>query len=118
MDEAVQRDILALGILRADGCERTRKVIRRLKRKFPADDDDDDDDIDDTGLPTVISWGLDEQGRTVKVTYRHGVEYSLSMDEMLKTEILHFLEQFCDLAPSNDARSRVVMIFKYRLQQR
>ena len=52
MDEAVQRDILALGIPRADDCERTRKVIRRLNRKFPADDDDD---IDDIPLPTVSS---------------------------------------------------------------
>ncbi|KAJ0742584.1 hypothetical protein HanPI659440_Chr10g0365831 [Helianthus annuus] len=40
------------------------------------------------------------------------------MKEMLKTERLHLLEQLYDLAPSNDARSRVVIIFKYRLQQR
>ncbi|MFS7939611.1 hypothetical protein Hanom_Chr05g00453841 [Helianthus anomalus] len=40
------------------------------------------------------------------------------MEEVLKTERLHILEQLCDLAPSNDARSRVVMIFKYRLQKR
>ncbi|KAJ0508897.1 hypothetical protein HanIR_Chr11g0522521 [Helianthus annuus] len=40
------------------------------------------------------------------------------MDEMLNTDILHLLEQLCDLAPSNDAISRVVMIFKYIMQQR
>ncbi|KAJ0493034.1 hypothetical protein HanIR_Chr12g0581511 [Helianthus annuus] len=113
MDESVQRDILALGVPMADDCERTQKVIRRMKRKFPADDF-----IDHTGLLTVIKWGLDEQARTVKMTYRHGVKYSLPMDDMLKTERLHLLEQLCDLAPSNDTRSRVVMIFKYRLQQR
>ncbi|XP_022032371.1 uncharacterized protein LOC110933458 [Helianthus annuus] len=40
------------------------------------------------------------------------------MEEMLKTERLHLLEQICDLAPSNGAKSRVAMIFKYRLRQR
>ncbi|MFS7963260.1 hypothetical protein Hanom_Chr08g00735981 [Helianthus anomalus] len=40
------------------------------------------------------------------------------MEEMLKTERLHLLEQLCDLTHSNDARSSVVMIFKYRLQKR
>ena len=40
------------------------------------------------------------------------------MDEVLNTDRLHFLEQLCDLAPSNDAKSRVAMIFKNRLQQR
>ncbi|MFS7911148.1 hypothetical protein Hanom_Chr02g00114611 [Helianthus anomalus] len=40
------------------------------------------------------------------------------MDKMLKTERLHLLEQLCNLAPSNDVRSRVVMIFNKRLQQR
>ncbi|MFS7916312.1 hypothetical protein Hanom_Chr02g00175661 [Helianthus anomalus] len=39
------------------------------------------------------------------------------MDELLKTERLYLLEKLCDLQPSNDARSKVVMIFKYRLQQ-
>ncbi|MFS7921549.1 hypothetical protein Hanom_Chr03g00238091 [Helianthus anomalus] len=58
MDEVVQRGILALGVPRANYCERIQTVIRRLKRKFLADDDDDDDD--DTYLPTVTSWSLDE----------------------------------------------------------
>ncbi|MFS7961497.1 hypothetical protein Hanom_Chr08g00715751 [Helianthus anomalus] len=40
------------------------------------------------------------------------------MEEMLKTDRLHLLEQLGDLSPSNDARYRLVMIFKYRLQQR
>ncbi|MFS7963259.1 hypothetical protein Hanom_Chr08g00735971 [Helianthus anomalus] len=57
MDEQVQRDILVLGIPMANDCERTRKVIRRLERKFPAEDDND---IDDTPLPTVCSLSLDE----------------------------------------------------------
>ncbi|MFS7947417.1 hypothetical protein Hanom_Chr06g00548041 [Helianthus anomalus] len=114
MDESVQRDILALWVPMADDFETTQKEIRRFKRKFLAYDDD----IDKTGLPTASRWGLDEQARTVNVTYRHGVEYSLPMDEMLKTERLHLVERLCDLALSNDARSRVVMIFKYRLQKR
>ncbi|MFS7927519.1 hypothetical protein Hanom_Chr04g00310101 [Helianthus anomalus] len=67
----------------ANDCERTRKVIRRLERKFLAEDDDD---IDDTPLPTVSSWRFDEKKGTVKVSYQHGFEYSLPMDEMLKTE--------------------------------
>ncbi|MFS7941953.1 hypothetical protein Hanom_Chr06g00482381 [Helianthus anomalus] len=41
MDEAVPRDILALGVPRVNECERTQTVIRRLKRRFPTDDDDD-----------------------------------------------------------------------------
>ncbi|MFS7986653.1 hypothetical protein Hanom_Chr11g01012851 [Helianthus anomalus] len=65
MDEAVQRDILALGVPMANQCERSQTIIRRLKRRFPADDDDDDDVFD---LPTVTGWSLDEQSRMVKVT--------------------------------------------------
>ena len=57
MNEGVQKDILALGVPMANDCERTRTVIKRLKRKFPAEDDDEnDDDIDDTPLPTLSSW--------------------------------------------------------------
>ncbi|MFS7939780.1 hypothetical protein Hanom_Chr05g00455981 [Helianthus anomalus] len=111
MDETVQRGILAVGVPTANNCERIQTVIRRLERKFLADDDDDD-----TDLQTVTSWSLVEQSRTVKVTYQHGVDYSLTMDEVLNTDRLH-LEQLCDLAPSNDATSRVVMIFKYRMRE-
>ncbi|MFS7999379.1 hypothetical protein Hanom_Chr12g01165391 [Helianthus anomalus] len=39
------------------------------------------------------------------------------MDEVLNTDKLHLLEQLCDLAPSNDATSRIVMIFKYRIRE-
>ncbi|MFS8025552.1 hypothetical protein Hanom_Chr16g01476401 [Helianthus anomalus] len=42
MDEAIQRDILALGVPTANNCERTKTIIRILKRRFPADNDDDD----------------------------------------------------------------------------
>ncbi|KAF5810574.1 hypothetical protein HanXRQr2_Chr04g0171161 [Helianthus annuus] len=121
MSEGVQKDILDLGVPRANDCERIRTVIRRLERKFQAeddDDDDDDDDIDNTPLPTVSSWVVHEEAGTVEVTYQHGVKYSLSMEEMLNTERLYLLEQLCDLALSNDARSMVAMIFKYRLRQR
>ncbi|MFS7971506.1 hypothetical protein Hanom_Chr09g00833671 [Helianthus anomalus] len=97
MDDGVQRDILALGIPMAT---------------------DYDDDNEDSPLPTVSSWSLDGKKGTVKVSYQHGFEYSLPMEEMLKTERLHLLEQLRDLAHSNDARSRVVMIFKYMLQKR
>ncbi|MFS8003536.1 hypothetical protein Hanom_Chr13g01215121 [Helianthus anomalus] len=91
-------------------------IIRKLKRKFPADDDDDE--VDDTDLPKVTSWSLDEQSRTVNVSYQHGVDYLLTMDEMLNTDRVQLLEQLCDLAHSNDASSNVVMIYKYRMQQR
>ncbi|MFS7953673.1 hypothetical protein Hanom_Chr07g00621391 [Helianthus anomalus] len=54
----------------------------------------------------------------VKVSYQHGVDCSLKMDEMLNTDRLQLLEQLCNLAPSNDSRSSVLIIFKYRMQQR
>ena len=37
MNEKVQKDILALGVPMDNDCERTRTVIKRLKRKFPAE---------------------------------------------------------------------------------
>ncbi|MFS7952012.1 hypothetical protein Hanom_Chr07g00601961 [Helianthus anomalus] len=87
MDESVQRDILALGVPVAYDCERNRTVIRRLERKFP----EDDDDVDDSDLPKVTSWVLDEQSRTVRVSFQHGENYSLTMDEVLNTDRLHLI---------------------------
>ena len=60
MNENIQKDILALGVPRDNDCKRTRTVIKRLERKFPAEDDEDDDDIEDTQIPKLSSWVLHE----------------------------------------------------------
>ncbi|MFS8003291.1 hypothetical protein Hanom_Chr13g01212291 [Helianthus anomalus] len=113
MDVAVKKDILALWVPMAKHCERAKTIIRRLKRRFTADDDDVVFD-----LPTVTGWSLDEQSRMVKVTYHNREEDSLTMDEVLNIDRLHLLEQLCDLAPSHVATSRIVIILKYRMQDR
>ncbi|MFS7888208.1 hypothetical protein Hanom_Chr00s000001g01592251 [Helianthus anomalus] len=80
MDEEVQRDILALCIpTLANQCERTKTLIRSLKRKFQEDDDD-------LELPT--SWSLK---RMMRVTYSNGDEDSFTMDEVLNTENVRLL---------------------------
>ncbi|MFS8002113.1 hypothetical protein Hanom_Chr13g01198291 [Helianthus anomalus] len=108
-------DILALGVPMANECERTQTIIRRLKRRFPADDNDDDDVF---YLPTVTGSSLDEQSRMMKVTYQNGDDDSLTMDEVLNTDRLHLLEQLYDLAHSHAATSKIVIIFKYMIRDR
>ena len=115
MNEKVQKDILALGVPMDNDCERTRTVIKRLERKFPVEDDDD---IEDTEIPKLSSWVLHEEEGTLELTYKNGVQYSRPMEEMLKTGLLSISEQLCDLAPSNDPKSKDTMIIKNRLQQR
>ncbi|MFS7900354.1 hypothetical protein Hanom_Chr00s108461g01806681 [Helianthus anomalus] len=51
----------------------------------------------------------------VKVTYQNGEDYSLTIDKVLNTDKLYLLEQLCDFAHSNDATSRIVVIFKERM---
>ncbi|MFS7961337.1 hypothetical protein Hanom_Chr08g00713771 [Helianthus anomalus] len=80
MNENIQKDILALGVPRDNDYERTRTVIRRLERKFPAEDNDDDDDIEDTQIPKLRSWVLHEEEGTLEVTYESGVQYSRPME--------------------------------------
>ncbi|MFS7937615.1 hypothetical protein Hanom_Chr05g00429701 [Helianthus anomalus] len=65
MDEAVQRDILALGVPNANQFERIETIIRRLKRRFQADNDDGYEQ------PTIIvtGWSLNEQLRMVTIAY-------------------------------------------------
>ena len=115
MNENAQKDILALGVPMANDCERTKTVIKRLKRKFPAEDDDD---IKDTHIPKLSSWVLHEEEGTLEVTYKNGVQYSRPMKEMLKTGLLSIIEQLWDLTPSNDPKSKDAVILKNRLQQR
>ncbi|MFS7963449.1 hypothetical protein Hanom_Chr08g00738211 [Helianthus anomalus] len=113
MDEEVQRDILAMGVPMANQCERTETVIRRLKRKFPGDDDDDDDDFE---LP--IDWSLNEKFRMVRVTYSNGDEDSFTMDEVLNTENIRFLQQLLNLTPPPIITTRIVIMFKSRMSFR
>ncbi|MFS7978196.1 hypothetical protein Hanom_Chr10g00912721 [Helianthus anomalus] len=40
------------------------------------------------------------------------------MDKVLNTDKLHLLEQLCDLEPSKDTTSRIMIIFKYRMRDR
>ena len=118
MNENIQKDILALGVPRDNDCERTRTIIKRLERKFPAENDEDDDDIEDTHIPKLSNWVLHEEEGTLEVTYKNGVQYSRPMEEMLKTGLISIIEQLCDLAHSNDPKSKDAVIFKNRLQQR
>ncbi|MFS7942989.1 hypothetical protein Hanom_Chr06g00494981 [Helianthus anomalus] len=69
-------------------------------------------------LPTVIGWSLDEQSRTMKMTYQNEEEDSLTMDEVLNTHRLRLLEQLCDLAPSHVVTPRIMIMFKSRMRVR
>ncbi|MFS7960482.1 hypothetical protein Hanom_Chr08g00703641 [Helianthus anomalus] len=109
MNENVQKDILALEVPRDNDCERTKTVIKRLEKKFPAED---------AHIPKLSSWVLHEEEGTLEVTYKNGVQYSRPMEEMLKTGLLSIIEQLCDLTHSNNPKSKDVVIFKNRLQQR
>ncbi|MFS7986396.1 hypothetical protein Hanom_Chr11g01009861 [Helianthus anomalus] len=61
---------------------------------------------------------MHEEKGTLELTYKNGVQYSRPMEEMLNTGLLSIIEQLCDLAPSNDPKSKDARIFKNRLQQR
>ncbi|MFS8017258.1 hypothetical protein Hanom_Chr15g01378281 [Helianthus anomalus] len=61
-----------------------------------------------------VGFWMNNQEREGELSTRGG----LLIDNVLNTDKLHLLERLCDLAPSNDARSSVVITFKYRMQQR
>ncbi|KAJ0466516.1 hypothetical protein HanIR_Chr14g0672981 [Helianthus annuus] len=54
----------------------------------------------------------------VTVVYSNGEEDTFTMDQVLNTENVHFLDKLCDLTPSNIITNKIVIMFKSRMRGR